>query len=460
MNQSSEVMSWAEGEFGGAQLCDSRRTLRLVQLAAGAASEIGAALSSVCGGSGAQAVSRLMNRKETTVDSVLEWHTKQTDLRCANVECVLAVQDTTVLDFSSHKSASGLGSTGSSGGRGLLMHSVLAVSDDGVPLGILGEQIWARSESEQGIRHTRRKRATCEKESIKWLRGLEQAQSATSASVPVIVIGDRESDVYALFTVPRRENVDLLVRLAHNRAVADSSAGNVRKAVAQSGIVGSHDLGVPRQGSRKARTAHLEVRVASVLLKRPCNNRIDRLPSSIRVQVIHAVEVAAPEGVEPLDWMLLTTCQIGDLAEACQAIQRYSRRWIIEEFHRVLKSGCRFERVQFECVESIMPAIALLSVVAWRVLHLTKTARTNPDADACNVADADELAALGSWLRSQGSKDHLIQTVRQFTIAVARLGGFLARKSDGMPGTKTVWQGLRNLEMLVTGYKLATQLKM
>lgn len=460
MDQCREVKLWAEKEFGGSQLRDARRTQRLVSIAAGVAGKLGSALSSVCGGSGAQAVSRLMGREETTVDSVLEWHTKQTALRCEDVECVLAVQDTTVLDFSTHKSVIGLGPTDSGDSRGLLQHSVLAVSDDGYPLGLLGELIWARDESQRGSRHSRRERPTSGKESQKWLWGLDRAQRATSQSVRLIVIGDRESDVYALFAADRRHNVDLLVRLAHNRAVADDEVHLVRDAVARADVIGYRDLLVPRQGKRKARSVRLEVRATNVLLKRPRNNRIDALPSQISVCVVHAVEVNTPDGVEPLEWTLLTTCAIESFEQACQAIDRYSRRWTIEEFHRVLKSGCRVERVQFDDVGSIMPAVALLSVVAWRVLHLTKIARTSPDADASEVADSDEITALSAWLQAQGIKNYLIQTVGQFVVAVARLGGFLGRKSDGMPGTKTIWQGTRDLEMLVTGYRLASLTKM
>lgn len=460
MDQYSEAMLWAQMEFGGSRLCDARRTQRLVSIAAGAASKVGAALSSVCGGSGAQAVSRLMSREETTVDSVLECHTKQTGLRCEGVECVLALQDTTVLDFSTHESATGLGPTGSKGGRGLLVHDVLGVTDSGCPLGLLGELIWARDESQQGNRHTRRQRLTSDKESAKWLWGLERSQRATAASVQLIVIGDRESDVYALFAAERRDNVDLIVRLAHNRAVIDDEVSRVREAIARAAVVGYRELAVPRQGKRKARSARLEVRATRVSLKRPRNNRIDALPLQISVCVVHALEVNAPDGVEPLQWTLLTTCSIESFEQACQAIDRYSRRWIIEEFHKVLKSGCRVERLQFEDVASIMPAVALLSVVAWRVLYLAKTARTNPDAEASEVADADEIAALSGWLRAQGSKDYLIKSAGQFVVAVARLGGFLGRKSDGMPGTKTIWQGTRDLHMLVTGYRLASQMEM
>ena len=144
---------------------------------------------------------------------------------------------------------------------------------------------------------------------------------------------------------------------------------------------------------------------------------------------------------------------------AVEMIRCYTARWLIEEFHRVLKSGCRIERVQFETLERILPVIGVLCVVAWRVLHLTKLSRSG-GLKATAVGSREEVVVLRKWLSAQGDRSCAIDSAREFNIAVARLGGFQGRKSDGMPGTKTTWQGLRNLEMLVLGYRLATQHEM
>ena len=458
MERYSEVGEWAQREFGEARLGDERRTRRLVQIVAGAASQIGAAISSVCGKSGSQAATRLFGHVETTLSSVLEPHIEQTSVRCSKHERILAVQDTTVLDFSSHPCTQGLGFvTTSERSRGLLMHSVLVVSDQKVALGLLGMQVWARDDAMRGCAKNRRSRSIAEKESKKWLEGLEQAQAATAPDQKMLVVGDRESDIYALFVAPRRGNVDLLVRLAHNRSVEDKEFGYIRDALRSAEVAGYYEVEVPRQGRRKARVASLEVRIFQVTVKPPRNRSKDVANVNVEVSLVWAKEVAAPDGAEPLDWTLITTERVVSFADAVEMIRCYTVRWTIEEFHRVLKSGCRVEHLQYDTTERLLPVIGVLAVVAWRVLALTKQSRVHPDMDVEEVADRADVELLTLWLRFQGEKSAVIRTVKDFTIAVARLGGFLGRKSDGMPGTKTIWQGLRNLQVLVLGHRLLTQ---
>lgn len=461
MEHYCEVEEWAQREFGDASLGDIRRTNRLVQIASGEASQVGAALSSVCGKSGSQAATRLFGCAKTTISAVTKPHIKQTAARCHNQDRILAVQDTTVLDFTGHVCTQGLGPvTTSQRSRGLLMHSVLAVSEKRVALGLLGIQVWARDDSTRGIAKDRRHRPVSKKESNKWLIGLKQAQSAVSQDQRMLVIGDRESDVYALFVAPRRKNVDLLVRMAHNRAVNDEEYAYVRDALESADIAGVYDVEIPRQGSRKARLAHLQVRIKQVTLKPPRNRSSDVPNVNAKIWLIWAKETGAPDDVDPLEWILLATEPVMNLQSAQELIDCYTMRWSIEEFHRILKSGCRVEQLQYDSANRLLPAIGVLVVVAWRVLNLTKQSRIAPDTDASEVASSDEIEVLSVWLGSQGEKHPQIRTVRDFAIAVARLGGFLGRKSDGMPGTKTTWQGLRNLEILMLGHKIATQHKM
>lgn len=452
---------WAEEEFGSAQLGDARRVRRLVQVASGAAGQVGSALSSVCGKSGAQTVSRLLGRDETTLASVTKGHVRRTCARLCGCGRVLAIQDTTVLDFTTHASLEGIGPvTTSRHSRGLLMHTVLCVSQDRVPLGLLGIQLWARDESSRGCAKNRRKRAVSAKESSKWLIGLSQAQKATAPDQKLLVIGDRESDIYALFVAPRRDGVEILIRLAHNRAVVDDEYGYVRDALDDASIIGTYEVEIPRQGSRPKRVAKLDVRIARVKLRSPRNGKVEGPGHAVEVCLIQALERSAPENGEPLNWTLLTTEVIECFESAVEMIESYTVRWVIEEFHRVLKSGCKVEQMQFENVARLKPAVGILAIVAWRVLHLTKRARSEPELDVGQIASAEEVEVLSRWLRSRREKRYEIRTVKEFNIAVARLGGFLGRKSDGMPGTKTTWQGLRSLEILVLGYKLAAQHKM
>jgi hypothetical protein len=461
MEHGVDASVWAQEEFGSAELGDVRRTRRLVGIASGAASAVGAALSNVCGRSGAQTVTRLLGSPETTLESVTRPHVLRTAERCSGRGRLLAIQDTTVLDFTTHDSVEGLGPiTTACNSRGLFMHSVLCVDEDRVPLGILGLQVWARVESSRGCAKDRRRRPIWAKESRKWLTGLAQAQRRTAADVRLLVIGDRESDLYALFVADRRDNVDLLVRLAQNRSVIDSEYGCVGDALAAARVVGTYEVQIPRQGSRPKRVAALDVRIARVKLSAPANSGVDGARGALEVSLIWAHESKAPERGQALDWVLLATEAVTSYESAVDMIRCYTVRWVIEEFHRVLKSGCRVEQMQFDTLDRLKPAIGILAILAWRVLHLTKYARCEDEPEVGTVADAEEVEVMRRWLKSQGDRTYEIRTAREFAIAAARLGGFLGRKSDGMPGTKTTWQGLRNLEVLVLGYRLAAQHEM
>jgi hypothetical protein len=453
----SMCCEWASSEFGGCKLGDKRRTKRLVSIARGLAENVGTAVSSCCGRGAAQLISRFFEQDEVTVDSVLKSHVDQTALRCSGESLVIAVQDTSFLDFTGRRSLEReLGPIGpAKESRGMLMHSVLAVTAEKTPLGLLGLRIWARDAREFGKGSMRRSRFVADKESGKWLDGLAQAESALPDTVPLLVVGDRESDVFALFAADRRKNTDLLVRANQNRAIEDGEFTRMRDAVDAAPILGGYVVAVPRQGSRRARDAQMLVQARAITVKAPLHKTSDIAEKTVELYVIRTREVNAPDGVDPLDWTLVTSMPVADLVSARRVIGYYSVRWVIEEFHRVLKSGCRAERLQFETLERLKPVIAVLSVVAWRVLRLTKAVREEPDAPASAVCSETERRVMERWMEMKKEKSPGIMTAEQFVRAVAFLGGFRGRKCDGKPGTKTLWQGLRRLEDLVQGYELA-----
>lgn len=453
-------LQWAENEFGECDLGDFRRGKRLVKMAAGLVENIGCAISSSCGRMAAQLVSRFFDREEITVDSVLETHIEKTGQKCWEAGLVLAVQDTTYLDFTGHKDlVDELGPISSAvNSRGLLMHSVLAVTPDKTPLGLLGASLWSRDPESFGKGADKRKRLVEDKESNKWIEGLGQAEEATSENQPLVVVGDRESDVFALFAASRREKTDLLVRLNQNRAIVDDEHSLMLEALDAVDDLGSYEIVVPRSGKRKERTVSLKVKACSVDIKAPRHRTKDIPNQPVKLNLVRVYEVDAPAGIEPLEWILITSLGVNDLADARRVIYFYSVRWVIEEFHKVLKSGCRVEHLQFETAERLKPAIAVLCVVACRVLHLTKVSRQNPEADIKIVCTETERSVLEKWMEMKKEKNPKITTAGEFVRAVAILGGFMARKCDGNPGTKVVWQGLRRLDSLVEGYELALSL--
>ena len=447
------ALVWANNEFGSAELGDARRTRRAVRIAADLISSVGASISSTCGNSGAQAVSRFFSCDMVTDETTLENHRIRSVDRCKDAAGrVLAIQDTTCLDFSSHKSLEGLGPTSTSkDALGIMMHSVLLTDDRKLPLGVLGLRLWCRDVQLHGQKVQRRSRCTMDKESVKWLWGLNQVSERLSdIGKEVVLIGDRESDLYDLFASERPANVQLLVRMCQNRCVeTDDEQTCMLDAVKKADVRGRYDLHVQSQN----RTAHLEVRSCRVWIRPPNGRRLQ----NGNMPCIWAVEVAeldCSEGVEPLHWILLTTLDADNLELAKYVARCYSARWTIEEFHRTLKTGCQVERLQFETLARLRPAIAMLCVVAQQVMFLTKYARSAGDAPASRVCTEEERDTAEKWVLTYKYATYSIETVRDYVRAIGFIGGFHGRKHDGEPGVKSIWQGIRDLTHLVAGRRM------
>lgn len=452
MDMASAVV-WGVGEFGGAALGDARRGMRAAQMAAGLLCSVGTAISSSCGGAGAQAVSRLFDRDEVTEASMLSKHVERTVERASQQQdgCILVVQDTTVLDFSGRSNISGLGHTSMNGGSGVMMHGALVMSEQKLPHGILGLRLWCRDNEEVGINKKRRSRNTLEKESVKWLWGLEQVSKHLSGlGREIVLIGDRESDMYDLFATARPYDVQILARISQNRLVRmDGKQVKVFGALDTSPVIGSYELDLPKE----KRVAKLDVRRCQVMLEPPRGYKLAN-SSSVLVWVVDIRETGAPDGVEQLHWRLMTTLYAESFQECRYIADCYSARWSIEEFHRTLKTGCKVERLQLESVNRLRPAIALLCVVAYQVMYLTRYARSNPEAPASNIATEDEQETVESWVKMNRFATYNVLTATDYVRGIGFIGGFRGRKSDGEPGMQAIWQGLRNLANLVSGRKI------
>jgi hypothetical protein len=452
--ENESVKLWACNEFGGALLGDRRRTNRLVKIAGGLANNVGISVSTSCGKGAAQSISNFFGIDEVNLKSVMENHINKTAKRSIGEDVVFAIQDTTSINYTSHKCLD-TGPIGSNlDAKGLIMHTVLLLKPDKTPLGILDINIWKRDPKNHGNSRNSRKRPINDKESVKWINGLHKTESALPEDKRVIVIGDRESDLFALFNEPRRTTTDLLVRSCYNRSVKDDEFKYLYDALNKASEMGCYELQVPRRGNRPSRAAKMSVRVVQAKINPPRERTVEKYAGPLPFYCVWAKELDAPDGVEPLDWKLLTTYPVDDFQTAVFTIQSYSCRWELEEFHRILKTGCKVEDLQFETTKRLIPAIGVLSVVAWRVLYLSKKAKASPNSDASEVSSEIEREVLSKWLKSRNEKCYKIRTVKDFVLGVAKLGGFLGRTCDGMPGTKTLWEGLRKLEAMVEGYKL------
>jgi Domain of unknown function (DUF4338)/Transposase DNA-binding/Transposase Tn5 dimerisation domain len=448
---------WAEQEFGNARLGHERLKKRLRTIARDFYARPQAQIPQACQSRAkTKAAYRFFQHPKTTMDALLEPHIEAARERIRKEKIVLAIQDTTSLNYSTHPATHDLGPIGSSPDRiiGLIVHDTMAFSVGGTPLGLLDVQCWARNGEEFGKKHQRKQRPIEQKESNKWLqsyRHVDQMQQQCPDTT-LVSVGDREADIYELFhlALEKPSGPRLLVRAEQDRLLADGQ-GHLWTIVQQQPRAGIQPLHLPRQHQRAARNAELELRYAEVTLKPP-HGKSSYGP--LKLWAVLAQEVNAPAGIPALEWMLLTTCRVESFNDAIEKIDWYTKRWCIEIYHRTLKSGCKIEERQLGAATRIEACLAIDMVVAWRIYHLTKLGREVPDVPCSVFFDDAEWIALTAFLTQNPDPPPQPPTLRQAIHMVASLGGFLGRKGDGEPGTKSLWLGLQRLDDITATAKI------
>jgi hypothetical protein len=325
--------------------------------------------------------------------------------------------------------------------RGLRLHSVLAASTAGVPLGLVDQFTWSRDQDTQGKAKDRRQKDTQDKESQRWLDAVQAAEKILPPEAEIVHIADREGDIYDLLAVDRQARSQLLIRMTHNRRV-EHATRYLWAAMRQAPLAGEITVAVTQQANREARLARLTVRFLALTVRPPHKGA----GAGIRLQFILAEEHDPPPGADPIVWLLATTLPVHSLAEALVCIDYYRLRWLIERYHYVLKSGCGIEELYLQSPDRLRRALAIYALVAWRVLWLTYEARQSPDQPCTVILRTHEWQALYCTLHKTPLPPDTPPTLSQAVLWIARLGGFLARKGDGFPGPKTIWQGLRRLD--------------
>lgn len=449
------MLGWAEAELRSLKLGDVRRPRRLARMLDTMVRRPGVSLPQTFGSKrDLNAAYYALNSEHTAPNAIRDAHRDATIERISGHSFVLVANDTTNIDLTTHDSVDGLGHLDGRGRLGMLAHTALALTPDGVVLGSLHQQVWCRDPATKGKKYKRATAETVDKESCKWLTTLDAVQSAIPETTRAVLVGDRESDLFDLFAHPRRTHVDLLVRSAQNRRVTGECA-LLKEAV--EGVLpgGKLTMEVRSADGREARTAELTLRYTHLGIRAPKNKTQGRAP--IELSVVLAREEAPPPNVkEPLCWLLLTTLPLSTPGDAAQVVAFYRRRWMVERFHFVLKSGCRIEKLQLGSIEALETALALANIVAWKLLNLTHLARVSPDASCEIVFEPAEWEALVCHAKETAKPPKKPPTLREAIHLVAQLGGFLGRKSDGEPGVKTIWLGLQALDRLVSMYAIMT----
>ena len=450
MDRIPDCTEWAQAQFADAQLEDPRRTRRLIECAALIASHPEKSFPPVFDWNQLRAFYDLCGRDEVTLPRIQQPHWEQTRRAMAELPVALVVHDTTELDFTSHHALRGAGPIGDDNGRGFLQHNSLAFSPDGSRLlGLAYQQVKVRQPAPKDeTSHARKRRA---RESDMWLEGIRAYGTPPEGSAWVDV-GDRGADIYEAMEESLACGHQFLFRACQNRVVLAGEEGQkkVRLMDHARGLAseGSDKVEIPGRGGRPPRTAVVQLAAAAVRVPPPQGTPQRKTRPTLPAWVVRVWEDAPPTGVEPLEWVLLSATRTEGLEQAKQRRDWYGVRWSVEGFHDVEKNGCSEEDRRFETAEAMLACLALLAVVAVRVFQMRLAVKTMPEAPAEEVATAEEAEVMEQHLGRKGL------TVLQFVRGVAKLGGFLGRKSDGEPGVRALWRGYQRLRDMVAGYRL------
>jgi hypothetical protein len=457
----STEQQWCRDEFATVELQDARLNRRCVELAVRLAEQPSEPINQACEDWAAtKAAYRFFANDQVTPTGIRAPHHQRTIERMQQHARVLAVQDTCFLNYTQHPQTTGLGVIGTKRQqqRGCGMHSTLAVTTQGLPLGLLTQDFFTRPEDEPARQPAELRQLPIEaKESYRWLQAFAQTLALAPAGVEVITVCDREADIYEMFAFAKEHETPLLVRATSDRALLDGETRRLWPKVERQPIAGQLVVHIPGNSQRPARQATVSVRFTAVKLRPPWRPNGLKLPSVTLTAILVREEDPPPDVEEPIEWLLLTTTVVTTFAEACQVIQWYCCRWQIEVWHKILKSGCRVEDCRLQTADRLYNLVALMSVIAWRLHWMTYLNRCQPDLPCTVVLTTSEWEALYMRIHQSTRLPDTVPTVRQAVRWIAQLGGFLGRKSDGEPGVTTLWRGWQRLQDIAATWQLVSE---
>lgn len=455
------IDGWIENELRHSSFGDTRLNRRFLEIADNFLKTPGAPINQASENwSSTIAAYRFFKNAQVTTESILRSHHLQTASRAAKHPWVLLSQDTMSANFTSHLVTQGLGHIGSASTRsdaeGIFVHTGYCMDVSGNPLGVLFQKQWERkkavSKSRMQQKNQHRQKPIEAKESIRWIETISAARKFVPKSSGIIALEDREGDIFEFFSEAMNLGVSYIVRASNNRCFStsedtdngDDEIYRLLETFIDETAIARAQVEVGGNGKRLARIADIEIYSRRICLQVP--ERIKFLQTNfnnltpLEVSVVWVVERNPPAGVAAISWLLLSDLEVNTAQEALQIVKYYSYRWRIEEFHKILKSGCKIEDCRLESAERLEKFIATNSIVAHRICQLTYQQRQNPTASCETVLSEAEWKCL--YLRVVGNKlPKKAPTINQVTRWIAQLGGFLGRKGDGDPGITTIWRG-------------------
>jgi hypothetical protein len=467
-----EADVWFDEELDGCSFADERLNKRLRKLLERMAGAMGESIPLACQDwANTKAAYRFFSNERVSEEEILAGHFQSTRSRFAATSGpILVLQDTTEFTYQRER-ADGIGITyrvnsgKDKAGRsrmhtvcGLLMHSSLAVTLEGLPLGLSAIKFWTRSKF-KGTAALKKKinptRVPIEqKESFRWLENMRQSMALFGDPARCIHVGDRESDIYELFCTARELGTHFLVRSCVDRLAGDGDH-TIAAEMNEVEISGLHQVEV-RDSKGKPETAAVELKYQRIRVLPPVGKQ-KRYPA-LTLTVLHAQERDEPEHRPRIDWKLITDLPVHSHDEAIEKLHWYAMRWKIEVFHKILKSGCKAEEARLRTAERLVKLICVFCILAWRVFWMTMINRAAPDASPELAVTGVEMKLLDRLVTDKNSGQPAAGTLSSYLIKIARLGGYLARASDPPPGNIVMWRGLSRLADIKLGATIGAEL--
>jgi hypothetical protein len=454
---------WATETFGLVEFSDQRLEKRLAVVAGALAKAAGSSVLRACDGDAAKSEGayRFLRNDRVKAAAIADAGFRSSAKRAAVATTVIATEDSTTLGFF-HSASAELGDLGGphdGAARGFIVHNVLLIDGDtGGTIGLVEQQRWMRDAELRGQRHKRRERSYEEKESFKWQRASLNIRKRLGDEVmaKTVSVCDREADVYEYMTYKVEHDERFVVRASWNRALqpdSDGATSYLREHVATAEIQGVATIKIPQRGGRAARSADLTVRSCAVDLRRP-RHQSSKLPALLAMNVVFAREDNAPDGVEPLDWLLFTKEPVTDGDDIARVLWFYGLRWRVEEFHKAWKSGTRVEQRRLQTADNLERLSVILAFVAVRLLQLREQLETSPDAPCDGVLTREEWQVLWAAVEKKPPPKRT-PSANWAYLAIGRLAGWIDTKRTGRIGWDTFWRGWSKLEDRVEGYRTA-----
>lgn len=461
------MIGWAKEELSGLDLEDARLTSRCIRLVETLGSNPQASIPAAVGKSWSETLAcyRLLSNEKVTLGKVMGPHIQSTINRARKEKTVLGIQDTTEVDYSGHGAKEGIGPLNTENHQGLLLHPTVLVTPDQVPLGILKDHSWYRTELDKNGSH--KQREIEDKESYRWLESYRKTQwlAESCPETQVINISDREGDIYEIFMEYEKNEgkvrCEYIIRGCQNRCLigeAEDSAEKLWERLRGSPVLGEVEFHTPAGRGKKSRRVMQTIQAQEVTLRSPQSRRPRVDLPSVRVRVVLAEEVNPPEGEEPVTWLLLTSLSVDNFAAARQVISYYLCRWQIERFFFVLKKGCTVEELHLQNERSLQLCLRFYMIIAWRILYLTMLGRNMPNLGCELLFEDFEWKAIYVFVRRQPPPLHP-PSLDEMIRLIASLGGFLNRKGDGFPGSQTIWIGLQRSIDITTAWLTFNEIK-